>query len=62
MTVNNLGIVFGPALLRRKVEDIKQVIQDSPIVIRIVKTLIEDYGFFFKDEPRIPKPNYQHKI
>jgi hypothetical protein len=52
MNVHNLGIVFGPALMRRKMEDVKQVVQDSPVIIRIVRALIEDYTFFFKNGER----------
>eukprot|EP01102_Stenamoeba_stenopodia_P003312 TRINITY_DN1325_c0_g1_i1.p1 TRINITY_DN1325_c0_g1~~TRINITY_DN1325_c0_g1_i1.p1 ORF type:complete len:937 (-),score=215.34 TRINITY_DN1325_c0_g1_i1:57-2867(-) len=55
MTANNLAIVFGPALMRRKVENVKQVVQDSPVIIRIVRVLIEDFAFFFKNGERSEK-------
>jgi RhoGAP domain len=49
MSVRNLAIVFGPALMRREEENAKQIVQDSPIVIHIVSSLIENFAFFFEN-------------
>ena len=49
MTAHNLGIVFGPALLRKEVEDVKQMVADSPHVINSIKLLVEEYQFFFEN-------------
>jgi len=40
MTANNLAIVFGPALMRRKVENVKQVVQ-VPFVVLWVKLIVQ---------------------
>merc|ERR1712137_585218 len=48
MTAHNLGIVFGPALLRKEVEDVKQIINDSPHVINSIKIIVEEYTYFFE--------------
>ena len=47
MTAHNLAIVFGPALLRKEVETIHQMIADSPLVISSIRLLIEEYEYFF---------------
>ncbi len=39
--------MFGPALLRRAEETPQQLIHDSPILIGLVSSLIEDVGFYF---------------
>eukprot|EP01103_Thecamoeba_quadrilineata_P002184 TRINITY_DN1217_c0_g1_i3.p1 TRINITY_DN1217_c0_g1~~TRINITY_DN1217_c0_g1_i3.p1 ORF type:complete len:754 (+),score=168.13 TRINITY_DN1217_c0_g1_i3:62-2323(+) len=50
MNARNLGIVFGPALLRRREEDLTKMVHDSMTVISIVRTLIEKHQFYFKTE------------
>ena len=47
MTPHNVGIVFAPALLRKEVEDVKQIIADSPLVINAIKIMVEEYAYFF---------------
>src|SRR3990167_6116654 len=47
MTTSNLAICFGPALMRKEVEDMKQVITDSPLIINIVRLIIEEYFYIF---------------
>lgn len=50
MTSKNLGIVFGPALLRRRTETPQQIIRDSPIVIEIVTLMVDNVPAFFKGQ------------
>lgn len=48
MTASNLGIVFGPALLRKEIEDVKQMVADSPLVINSIKIIVEECDYFFE--------------
>jgi hypothetical protein len=48
MTSKNLAIVFGPALMRRRVENVKQIVHDSPHIVSIVQCMIEEYEHIFK--------------
>ena len=47
MNASNLAIVFGPALMRKEVENIKQIVADSPLIIQLVKVMIEEFRFLF---------------
>mmetsp|Transcript_22717 Transcript_22717/g.89852 ORF Transcript_22717/g.89852 Transcript_22717/m.89852 type:complete len:889 (+) Transcript_22717:76-2742(+) len=47
MNAGNLAIVFGPALMRKEVEEIKQIVADSPLIIQLVKVMIEEFRFLF---------------
>ena len=54
MTPANLGIVFGPVLMRRRSETAEQIIKDSPLVNAFMQDLIEYYPYYFQGEPRVP--------
>lgn len=62
MTAHNLGIVFGPALLRKEVEDIKQMVADSPLVVNSVKLLVEEYSFFFANGELLGESAFAEKV
>lgn len=47
MTSNNLAIVFGPALMRRKVENVKQVVQVRSSLYPFVIRRTAFFFFFF---------------
>ena len=47
MGVSNLGIVFGPVLMRSRTENPVQMVNDSPKVIRITCSLIRNSDFFY---------------
>ncbi|XP_025716916.1 rho GTPase-activating protein 45 isoform X2 [Callorhinus ursinus] len=54
MTPGNLGIVFGPTLLRPKPTEATVSLSslvDYPHQARVVETLIAHYGLIFKEEP-----------
>lgn len=57
MTSKNLGIVFGPALLRRQTETPQQIIRDSPIVIEIVTLMVDSVQVFFKGQELVLSPD-----
>lgn len=61
MTAHNLGIVFGPALLRKEVEDVKQMIADSPLVINALKLIIEECDYFFENKQLIGEKAIEKK-
>ncbi|MDP2438249.1 MAG: hypothetical protein Q8P67_21095 [archaeon] len=50
MTSKNIAICFGPVLLRCRDADEspQQAVRDTPIIIRIIASLIEHYAFFFE--------------
>merc|ERR1712137_601564 len=50
MTSENLAICFGPGLLRREEENLAQLMKESNLVTSILTVLIDQYGFFFRDE------------
>lgn len=47
MDARNLGIVFGPAVLRRREETPQQLIRDSPLLIGLVSHWIEEVDTYF---------------
>ncbi len=49
MSKQNLGVVFGPNLLRLKNADLKEQLQDNPIINDITKTLIEEQAVLFQN-------------
>lgn len=54
MTPGNLGIVFGPTLLRPRPTEATVSLSslvDYPHQARIVETLISHYGLVFEEEP-----------
>lgn len=48
MTADNLAICFAPGLMRREVEELTQLMKESPFVNEIVAAIIDQYGFFFR--------------
>jgi len=50
MTSENLAICFGPGLLRREEENLGQLMKESSMVTNILTVLVDQYGFFFRDE------------
>ena len=48
MTASNLAICFAPGLMRRKEENLNQLMKESPLVNDIVTGIIDQYGFFFR--------------
>jgi RhoGAP domain/C2 domain len=48
MSTKNIAIVFGPVLMRKREESPMQIVQDSPVIIRIVCAVIDHYEYFFK--------------
>jgi len=47
MTEDNLGIVFGPVLLRKKIETAQSMVADAPTVIKVTSTLVLQYAYIF---------------
>lgn len=47
MSASNLAICFGPALMRKEVADVKQIVADSPLINSIVQLCIEEFSFIF---------------
>ena len=57
MTPGNLGIVFGPTLLRPRPTEATVSLSslvDYPHQARIVETLIAHYDLVFEEEPEVP--------
>ena len=51
LAVNNLGIVFGPVLMRSQNSNPKQIMDEAPSVVRIACSFIDNYDYFFLDGP-----------
>ena len=47
MSKENLGIVFGPNLIRSRNQDASAIVTDNAIINEITKTFIEDYKALF---------------
>lgn len=50
MTSKNLAMVFAPNLLRSKEDELTTMITDSPHAQSLMKTLIDEYHYFFEDD------------
>lgn len=48
MTASNLAICFAPGLLRKKEEDLTQLMKDSPLVNYVIASLIDQFAYFFR--------------
>eukprot|EP00762_Andalucia_godoyi_P007894 ANDGO_01227.mRNA.1 Rho GTPase-activating protein gacJJ len=44
----NLGIVFGPSVMRRAVESLETIARDGQVVSSLVQSWIEEYEYFFE--------------
>ena len=51
MGVTNLALVFAPLMFRAKVEEIKKMMRDSPVVNMLMETFISNKDDLFKVAP-----------
>eukprot|EP01116_Phalansterium_solitarium_P016188 TRINITY_DN3706_c0_g2_i1.p1 TRINITY_DN3706_c0_g2~~TRINITY_DN3706_c0_g2_i1.p1 ORF type:complete len:713 (-),score=249.77 TRINITY_DN3706_c0_g2_i1:26-2164(-) len=50
MTASNLAIVFAPGLLRKKKQDLADMLSDSPTCNRVIELLIRNYDELFGEK------------
>lgn len=60
MTVSNLGVCFGPTLLRPEEETVASIM-DLKFYNIVVEILIENYEKIFNSEPDTSLPNNENK-
>ncbi|XP_030046462.1 rho GTPase-activating protein 24 isoform X3 [Microcaecilia unicolor] len=59
MSVQNLATVFGPNILRPKVEDPLTIMEGTVVVQQLMSVMISEHGRLFPKDIEIPLPNGQ---
>ncbi len=55
MTMQNLGTVFGPTILRDVDDDPQKAIQEAGYLNQVIEALIANYAFLFQTDA--PQPS-----
>jgi len=49
MDSHNLSVVLGPTILRPQMEELEEMLKDSPAVLDVVREMIDNYSLLFPE-------------